>query len=1458
MYLKNFLTKVSIVLAFITFFVLGQNAWAATWYSQGAVTLNVVTNWNSQPNGSGTNLVAWVNTDDYVVQNTHVLTFAASTFNTLRISSTGAHVTAAVTVNGNVIVDASCSPTAGGAVTVNGGLTIENGANLTLAANMTANSLTVTDANLTLTANTFTSNGNVTLTGNSSVTSTATGGFTFATATTKTLSVGSNAYFAVGTLSVPAGTVNTTSDFTVLNALVVAGTFNATGGVATFNTTAGASNLWNNTGTLTLFDVLLNLPNNGTPSTNLSVSGDFTKIGAGNFAPTGGTITFNNTNPGGKNLQLVGGTNSFVNFVVASGATITTSSDFRIGDPGTPATAATFVVNGTGTFLAQAGTITVVSNTTTITNSATGNMTFNNFVNDATGTATTTSSSFKITGNFTTAAASAFTASNGTITFENNIQKTLTLNTAPTFFNVLVATGSDITTGNNATINGNLTLEANSEFTATANAITFGGGTTKTITVASTANLEFFNLSIADVASNVVQTASNFTVASNMVYAAVTNNPSFNATAGTVNFTHATPTITSSGTNPMSFYNLQIQGGTVTLAASQLISIKKDLLLNQITGPINGTLAAADATPTVTFLGTENSKITGTTAVAIPATFGVLVINKTDATDEVLLELDAAVFNAGALTLTNGILNLGSKTLTSGALPTSAAGKINGATGTYVISTGHAATGLIDNLFTVNGVPTLYNLDVLVAHTLGAGNLTVNGNLDITGAVAFTIPAAQTLTLHGNFDNSGSGTIVGANAATSVWVLTGSGTANELENATFGALMPSLTFLRGETLSGNLTLDAANILTINTSVSNVDIGANTLTFNNTSVLNLVSGSIKADAGSVVFGTHASQTTIPANIFINNTVNDLTIAAATTLGGDLIINGTLTGLFSITTNTNTLTFGPNATLPAYVAATHIIGNLKRTVTNTATVFPIGGGTAASFRPIALQFQTAGSSQLVKVSSQLVNPTLGRGGDPTRAVNALWTITPEGTTPSDNLAIDFGWGTSHDNGLVVGATTSFPARWNSTAWVDYRSGYGTIASANFIANSELTPSTSTYPVASSALNGNWAVFIATAATDAAKDAAISTSDYKLAITNISANPVEEGFPFSMTVQLQDQYGNPVIVPTDGPYTVTFTDLIGTATILPPGVIAVGQSSVQVNGFSYASTGTGNQILANITAPAAPPRTIAPILPTASPVINVLGPLPGEQVSGIIPGGGTLSSTLTFTLTTGNAVIIMKAGSPITEQDFPVDGTTYYASNNYGQGSSIGDAVVVYKGAASGTPITVNGLSPNTTYYIRGFAFTGTPGAEKYIKFSAAQNPRTFTTGGGIDDDVVFGANNTRATAKPIGTNTPVLGTIKSATDEDWFSFAITNSSPNLRSLLTLSGALGNYNIEVYNSEGRRIRRGTRVGNFNEAQVINDLPSGTYTVRIFGVNGAFDANITYTLKLTTKGNEIFSVTP
>lgn len=77
-------------------------------------------------------------------------------------------------------------------------------------------------------------------------------------------------------------------------------------------------------------------------------------------------------------------------------------------------------------------------------------------------------------------------------------------------------------------------------------------------------------------------------------------------------------------------------------------------------------------------------------------------------------------------------------------------------------------------------------------------------------------------------------------------------------------------------------------------------------------------------------------------------------------------------------------------------------------------------------------------------------------------------------------------------------------------------------------------------------------------------------------------------------------------------------------------------------------------------------------------------------------------------GGSLVVVKAGSDVTTD--PSDGTTYTASNTFGNGTDIGtNEFVVYNG--SETSVSINGLSASTTYFVNIFEYNGSGSCIKY---------------------------------------------------------------------------------------------------------------------------------------------------
>jgi len=1321
--------------------------------------------------------------------------------------------------------------------------------------------LTVNAADVTGSANRIRVSGDVALLANSAVSGVNAefwGGYD----ALQTISVPVSAFLSFTTIRTDNNAnVSTQSNITVTDKfeILTGSTFNATGGTTYFTTpVSGSGDPWSvqNGGTLQLFNVELNSSAGAqtfVPLGTAYIQGNFYQYGTDAFAPTSGRVIFSNLGQ----REIVNTQNDddlvFYALEVTSGSKVVTSSNFQVQNE--------INVVGNGSLKANNGTITFTGNGN-IYNASNQTLEFNDLTIIG---LVNTSDSWKIKGNLVVSGS--LLADGGTITFENIQEKSINASGTLRFFKLKVANGSKLTTAtnHNFTIRNNATnplgagieVEGNGEFYvgSASSVVTFDVGTgvsagnPKTIVKSDAGRLDFGTITIAANPNNEVATASDFKITGTGASTFVNSGAGgkFTATAGTITFTGAAPQISSISPASTQFYSIRTEGATALTVPNQAqeLYVAGDLT-------INGTSSMDFATPNtasrIIFNGSTLQKITGNTTAITPIQFADLTLNKSG-NSELLLELDATIASSASheLVLTNGILNLGSRTFTVGAGAISRLnGAINGGTGTYVVTTNHVTPLLEDAYFTVSGVPTLYNLTINAAHTT-ANDLTVNGTLDLatanltigTGASAVN---PMKLILNGNLTRT-TGLLAGS-LTNSRLVLQGTGTVtNGLSNSYFvgtAATTVQLEVARQETLGGNLNIANTSYLRINTGINDFDLGSYTLTFNTSFNVVMISGGIKAGTGSAVVLPNIANLTIPPTMFRNNEVNNLTIANTLNLAGDLRINGTLTGAYNITTNDNVLTFGPSATLPAFSSTAYVIGNLRRYVKNTNTKFDVGIG--GQYIPVVIRFANSSSQQAVVVKPNYVNPTLGKGGDPTRALLAMWNITAEGTALNDSLRVNFEWPNTIHNSLTPASGTTFAAKWLGTSWYDYR---------NNASYSSQVLSMTGFPVkGSSALTGEWGIFVATANTDAAKDAAIKVTGNKLVITKIEPLPIVVNQAFSVTVQLQNEYGQAVNVST--PFNFTIKEQKGSGGFANvSGVIPAGQSYVTLNGLSITAAGGNYQLRVDSAA-------ASEVLSGVSQLFDVLPTLPTSQATALTFTNIT-ATTATISWSNGGGtarIVLIKPDTLLKLTEYPQNGETYYGNSIVGLGSSIGGATVLYNGTSNS--INIVGLAPNTKYYVYVFEYNGTDGNENYRTIAASGNPKSFETTGSYDDDVTFGTNNTRALSKGIGTNTPIRGTIKSSTDEDWFNFNVASTTPNVR--VKLTNLAGDYTLEFYDTTGRRIRRSTLSGKSSEAAVINGLPAGTYTVRIFSTDGTYwtKSGEEYILQVSTYGSEIYSVTP
>ncbi len=1530
---KNFkLFKIGIFLALILGFALGQDAYGETFTSVQTGPWNDPATWGGAP--VGTDVDGIPDADDIVnIDANHTVTLTADAIcqslvfadpNAGGSNSLTANTTVNLVVLGNIDLGTNgggntASITNGtGAVnlvigdTTNASSSTVSVIDIESTHSITVNNVTLYNAAVTydvdVAASAITILGNLDLQGTSTLTPGGTAAVTITFdgtgSSAASITVSDDSYLDFESFATAnSAAITTTDDITFSGDIDIAsGSFNQTAGTSYLVGSAAADPEITG-GSISFYNLNVNTTAEAVTcdATALVVKGDLTKVGA-NAMTLADAITFTNTSA--KEIVASGaGALAFENINISSNSRITTNSSFRIGD-GT--SGSTFTIGNGGSFNAATGTITLdgTGGNVVLVNSG-GQDTCLTFANITfvTATTTTTATDLVITGSFDDGGAT-FTATAGKVVFDNAVSKSITSTGTTTFCVLEVADGSKVTCASPIVIADAGADQASGITVGTDGSLVFSTPSVVTLSDTDSATdmlinndgtLTFFGLTIADNVANDIVTTDDFNVTDTWTFAgdgtfaaSGTSNISFTGT-GAQNITGA------DAPSQLILNDMTIEtGALVTLAATNFLELTGDLTING-----TGTFThATNVAGTVEFNGTSQQKIKGSSASAVA--MSQLVVDKLNAPngtigteDEVLMELDVTVPAAtGAVTITNGRLNLGSKTLTTGVAPTTPAGYIDGNLGTFASST--AAITIDNTLFSADNSSTsgtLYNLEVgtgAVVTITATSKLTVNKDLTLDDNLTFT---NSTLHLFGEVTLvTGDEELVytSGTAATSLVIFDGTRTVPVLQNSLFndGAdnEVSSIEIRANEILAGDVSMEKDGngaVLTMNSSINNLNLAGNTLTLVADGSVNIVSGQMLANATSsaVDFGT---ITQIPANMFVDDEIEDITIAADITLLGNLTINGLLTTApNSIYTGDNILTFGPDYTQSnPFTTAKHVIGRLRKTVTNGATLFELGDGTATTYRAAEITFSNTNTSQVVEVSSELVNATVDRQGDPVKALNAVWTITPIGTVSNtfDSVNVKFYWGTEHDNGLTFAVpgdatdettVTTFPVRWDGSQWEDYSQSVvlGTPYAAGPPKSLDMT-GWNTYPLTATDFGGVWSVFVDAHPYD---DALEASTDGNLVFSSFPEY-IENGIPFNATVQYQDQYGNPITVgSTDGAFTVEVKKLAGDGNITLSGttvsaVIPIGSSSVAISGLvmddaTIATFTDRNNIQLKVQA--ASPGNYTDVRTGTSEVFNMLATEPAAQANSLTFANlGYTSMTVGFTgngSASDKALIIAKPGRKMDSDEFPVDGTSYIGNNVFGAGSVIGDsAVVVYNGPANGAgnySFSLSGLAPGETYYFRAFAYAGANGSENYFYNPGPQSALSKTTTSETDDDVAFGSNDTRATAKPIGSNSAVKGTIADATDEDWFSFMVTSAASNIR--VKLTGVPANYNLELYNADNRRVRRATLSGIESEYVVINNLDAGTYSIRIYGVDGAYDNTLTYTVEVQTRDTEIFSVT-
>ncbi|WP_207532401.1 T9SS type A sorting domain-containing protein [Desertivirga arenae] len=434
----------------------------------------------------------------------------------------------------------------------------------------------------------------------------------------------------------------------------------------------------------------------------------------------------------------------------------------------------------------------------------------------------------------------------------------------------------------------------------------------------------------------------------------------------------------------------------------------------------------------------------------------------------------------------------------------------------------------------------------------------------------------------------------------------------------------------------------------------------------------------------------------------NTINNLTInSVGTTLGQNLTVNGSLTlTAGSLILGNNNLTIASAGSISGYKSTSYIktdgTGQLKRTVSNTAVLFPVGN---SSYNPIT--FTNSGTSDIfgVRVIDGIIPATIASAS---QTVNRRWAVT-ETTANGSNLSVVAQYNSGEEGGSFVSATYNFIGFYNGTYWTQNTANkagnnpYTFSSSTSFNTLGDLSTGTKYFAIGRD--NG----FIAPT---------------KLVITSISPSTPVSGTPFSVTVQAQDANNQPAMVATNTAFNLTSSGTAGALSGTISGTISSGTNSATISGTKYNSFGTGT-----LTAT----RTSGlSLIAGSSSQFNVLASEPETQASAItfsdVDGG---AMTINWTPAPGtNSIVFIKSTGVV--NFIPVDGISYPTNTTYGSGSASGSGnYAIYSG--SGNNVRVSGLAAGTTYYVAIYSYNGSSSFTNYLSTDpATENQRSLAIG------------------------------------------------------------------------------------------------------------------------------------
>ena len=855
---------------------------ATTYYnkSSGTTALQILSNWGTATDGTGTAPGSFTNSGDvFDLYNGTTGTISAAWVITGVILNVG---------NGSAAMDltipAAFSLTGTGTVGVSAAatLTIQNTTNPTFG---TLNATSTVDYN-------------------------GTGAQTIAIATYGNLSL-SGARTGTPAITLASGTINTVGDFLVTYT-----------GAVTFITTGNTFDYSNLTGSSTVGGITYNILKLLNTSGVDSAGGNIT-VGSTMTTTAGGTLEM-----GATNILSVTG-------AITNGGIIQTEVPTSVSALPIPAGKS---LKGTVIYAAATGSQTIVSETyytiltlanTSGTNTASANLTIKGLLT------TTAGGTLDMTASYRLISSGSFAVTNnGTI--QTSVPTSLSAIPIPSAKTwngtgtVLYAAAAGAQTVMKGTYNCNLILANTSGTNTASGAITFNG--TLTITSAGILNMSTFALAgtgtpvnngtitTSSVTNPAIPTGQNWTgTTGNMIFARAAGAQFIPAgTYGTLKFSNTSGTNTANGAITVTTSLITSSGGTLAMGSNQLLGAFTPLNNGMITTTctVSPAIPSGDnwsgTTGAVTFAG-----ITGGQFIP-PGTYQNLTFSNTSGTNTAVGNITV---NAGMVTTTaGGTLDMGTANILSGTATFTNNGTIQtevpASTSTTPIPAGLTWAGTITYGATAGAqtvVSGTYN-NLTCSNTSGTntagGNIIVNtGAMTTTAGGTLDMGSANILSGTATFTNNGiiKTSVPTATSATPIPASIAWG-----GTIIYGASAGAQTIV-SETSYNNLTLN--NTSGINTSAANLvvngtlatttggtqDMGANTL-----------SGTLSSISGG---GTIETANTSATPITTGKTWTQLITYYATT-GGQTIVSGTYSGGLTNSNNsgTNTVVSAGTVSIP----------------------------------------------------------------------------------------------------------------------------------------------------------------------------------------------------------------------------------------------------------------------------------------------------------------------------------------------------------------------------------------------------------------------------------------------------------------------------------------------------------------------------------------------------------------